>query len=75
MAGTQLSAEARRDGPQRTVLVAELLGHVLQGPSFRKDRAKRLILLLVGLGRFEEEAAAQGLVHDLGLRNVNGFPS
>jgi hypothetical protein len=45
-----------------------LLGDVVQGPPLDEEGSEYLIAAMERVGRFEEEAQAEGVVHDLAPR-------
>jgi hypothetical protein len=63
-----LSPEVADEVAYGVVAVARLLGDVFQGTSLDEEGTEHLIAAMERVGRFEEEAQAEGIVHDLAPR-------
>src|SRR5215510_15867535 len=71
LASLHLCAKPADQGAQRGLLIAELLGDVLQATPFDEEGTQRFVLAVIGLNRFKKETAAARIIHEPALRKVD----
>ena len=72
-ASLHLGAKPADHGAQRGLLIAKLLGDVLQATPVDEEGTQRFVLAVIGLNRFKEETAAASVIHAPDLRKVDRF--
>ena len=68
-----LCAKPADHGAHRGLLIAKLLGDVLQVTPFDEEGTQRFVLAVIGLNRFKKETAAARVIHEPHLRQVDRF--
>ena len=58
---------------QRGLLIAELLGDIVQATAFDEEGPQRFVLAVIGRNRCKKETAAVRVIHAPNLRNVDRF--
>jgi hypothetical protein len=73
LASVHLGTKPADHRAQRGLLIAAVLGDIVQATAFDEEGTQRFVLAVIGRNRFKKETAAARVIHEPDLRMVDRF--